>query len=225
MKRCLLVGAAPSNNRGLDFVLKTQNFDAIYAVDGGFTCLNERQIYPNKVFGDFDSLGAIPNHPDIHSFDTHKDFTDMNLAIQDALACDFDELVVCNALEARLDHTLGNLQLLAKTAAKGVKTWGISNEFAIATLFAPGPLSYLHFSQGAQGTCSVFNQSDSAEGVTEEGLEYSITEACTKNTQLWGISNELIGKPASIGLQKGSLWVFFPLKELPKAEYGCQQSH
>ena len=81
MKRCLLVGAAPSAHRELDYLLQTQEFDAVYAVDGGYAALQERGIAPNAVFGDFDSLGRVPSHPCVFEYDTHKDFTDMDLAI------------------------------------------------------------------------------------------------------------------------------------------------
>ena len=44
MKRCLLVGAAPSAHKELDYILQTQGFDAVYAVDGGFAALQERGL-------------------------------------------------------------------------------------------------------------------------------------------------------------------------------------
>ena len=53
----------------------------------------------------------------------------------------------------------------------------------------------------------------------EEGLEYSLDDATCVNRALWGVSNELIGDPARISLDEGSLWVLFPLKELPRAYY------
>ncbi|MDO4854793.1 MAG: thiamine diphosphokinase [Coriobacteriia bacterium] len=196
----------------------------MYAVDGGFTALADREIEASKVFGDFDSLGYKPDHPCVRGFDSHKDFTDMDLAIQEAEADGFDELVLCNAFEGRIDHTLGNLQLLIKFAAQGQRIWGVNDEFAIVPLIAPGPFSCLSFAAGAKGTCSVINHSNLAEGVNEDGLEYSISGGITKNTSLWGISNELIGAPASISIERGSAWVFFPLEELPRAKYGERAS-
>lgn len=71
MKRCLLVGAAPSAHKELDYILQTQEFDAVYAVDGGFAVLQERGIVPDAVFGDFDSLGAVPQHPCVFEYDAH----------------------------------------------------------------------------------------------------------------------------------------------------------
>ena len=119
MKRCLLVGAAPSAHKELDYILQTQGFDAVYAVDGGFAALQERGIVPDAVFGDFDSLGAVPQHPCVFEYDMHKDFTDMDLAIGHAEQQGLEELVICDAFTGRLDHSLGNLQLLIQAAARG----------------------------------------------------------------------------------------------------------
>lgn len=219
MKRCLLVGAAPSGHRGLKHVLETQSFDAMYAVDGGYAALREQEITPTKVFGDFDSLGYVPDHPSVACYDTHKDFTDMDLAIQNAELSGCEELVLCDAFEGRLDHTLGNLQLLVQAAARGTRIWGVGDNFAVAPLVAPGPFAALSFAEGAQGTCSVINHSDMCKGVTEEGLEYGIQDGTTLNRSLWGVSNELVGEPARISLREGSLWVLFPLSALSLASY------
>lgn len=219
MKRCLLVGAAPSEHEGLDCILETQQFDLIYAVDGGYATLTQRGLIPDAVFGDFDSLGCIPDHPVVSEYDTHKDFTDMDMAINQAIMSGCEELVVCDAFVGRLDHTLGNLQLLIQTASRGVRIWGIEEDEAIAPLIAPGPFSSLSFEAGAWGTCSVISHSDVARGVTEVGLEYGIEEGTCVNRAIWGVSNELIGIPARISLDEGSLWVIFPLKELLRVYY------
>lgn len=219
MKRCLLVGAAPSHHEGLDYILETQTFDTVYAVDGGYAALKQRTIMPDAVFGDFDSLGCVPDHPVVCEYDTHKDFTDMDMAINQAIMTGHDELVLCDAFVGRLDHTLGNLQLLIQTAARGVHIWGIGDEEAIVPLIAPGPFAALSIEAGAWGTCSVVSHSDVAHGVTEVGLEYSIEDGTCLNRAVWGISNELVGTPARISLTEGSLWVMVPLKELPRVSY------
>lgn len=219
MKRCLLVGAAPSAHKELDYILQTQEFDGVYAVDGGFAELQKRGIVPDAVFGDFDSLGAVPQHPCVFEYDTHKDFTDMDLAIGHAEQQGFEELVICDAFMGRLDHSLGNLQLLIQAAVRGTCAWGIGEETVIAPLVAPGPFCSLTFAEGAWGTCSVISHSDVSHGISEEGLEWELDGATATNRALWGISNELIGKPARISVEEGSLWVIFPLLEFPRAFY------
>lgn len=219
MKRCLLVGAAPSAHEGLDHILETQTFDAVFAVDGGFETLEKRGIVPTAVFGDFDSLGYVPVHPAVAQFDTHKDFTDLDWAINYAQEQGFEEVVVCDAFVGRLDHTLGNLQLLIQAAGHGLRIWGITEEEVIAPLVGPGPFSLISFDAGAWGTCSVISHSDKAHGVTEMGLEYGLEDALCLNKVLWGVSNELIGTPARISVEEGTLWVMFPLKEFARAHY------
>lgn len=223
-QRCLIVAAAPCNHRGFDALLNLVNegtiapFDAVYAVDGGYETLMSRGIMPTCVFGDFDSLGYVPYHPDVHVFDTHKDFTDLDLALSHAWEEGMTEVIVCDALTARLDHSLGNLQLLIAYASRGMQVWGMTEEEVVAPLVG-GVCPTLVFEAGLTGTVSVLSHSDVAEGVSEEGLEYTLAGATCINRALWGISNELIGKPARVSLEKGSLWVFFPLSALGKVAY------
>lgn len=229
MHSCLVVGGAPTEHRGLDFVLKTCQFDAIFAVDAGYEALAARGLEMQGVFGDFDSLGYVPtvdsgaqgqtSRSEIEVFDSHKDFTDMDWALNHAIEQGFTNIVMCDGLHKRLDHSLGNLQLMAYAASNGQRIWGITEEELIVTLDASGGLVALDVEAGARGTCSVISHSDEATGVTEEGLEYGLENAHVSNRALWGISNELIETPARISLKTGSLWVFLPLEELKRISY------
>lgn len=219
MSSCLLVGAAPSSHRGLEYILETFAFDAVIAVDGGYETLVKKDITPDAVFGDFDSLGYVPEHPLAMHFDTHKDFTDMDWALNYAFEQGYEQVIVCDAFVGRLDHTLGNLQLLIQAASRGQCVWGITDHEVVVPLVAPGPFSALSFDAGAWGTLSVISHSDVAKGVSEQGVEYTLEGAMVINRSVWGVSNELIGKPARVSLEEGSLWVFFPLSELSRAHY------
>ena len=221
MSLCLVVGAASSSHKALDFILEAVSYDAIVAADGGYETLKQRNIEPYATFGDFDSLGYIPNTPRLMTFDTHKDYTDLDLALQWVQKEGFDQVILCDCLSARLDHSIGNLQLLIKYAKEGLCIGGATDAEMVVPLVAPGPFSALGFVEGAWGTLSVMSHSDKAYGVSEYGLEYGIEDALCSNDALWGISNELIGKSARISLSKGSLWVFFPLKEIMKCKYGA----
>lgn len=232
MRSCLVVGGAPSEHRGLDLILKECRFDAVFAVDGGYAPLVKRGITPQGIFGDFDSLGYVPSNqnpldaasglktsPHIEVFDPHKDFTDMDWVLDHAAEQGFTNIVMCDGLHGRLDHSLGNLQLMARAAMRGQRIWGITEEEVAVTLSSQGGLDRIDFSEGAWGTCSVLSHSDIATGLTENGLEYPLDNATVTNDQLWGISNELIGKPATISLDTGSAWVFAPLAEIGRISY------
>lgn len=223
MYSCLLVGGAPTEHKGLDFVLENCSFDTIIAVDAGYAALVERGIAPHHVFGDFDSLGFIPQEVEggacVHPFDPHKDFTDMDLALNFAIGEGFTHIIMCDGLHARLDHSLVNLQLMAGAACKGQRVWGITEEEVVVALDAKGELDHLEIAAGSQGICSVLAHSDSVSGVYETGLAYGLEDARLTNRFPLGISNELTGQDAHISLEEGSAWIFLPLHELKGISY------
>lgn len=223
MYSCLLVGGAPTEHKGLDFVLENCSFDTIIAVDAGYAALVERGIAPHHVFGDFDSLGFIPQEVEggacVHPFDPHKDFTDMDLALNFAIGEGFTHIIMCDGLHARLDHSLANLQLMAAAARKGQRVWGITEEEVVVALDAKGELDHLEIAAGPQGICSVLAHSDSVSGVYETGLAYGLEDARLTNRFPLGISNELTGQDAHISLEEGSAWIFLPLSELKGISY------
>lgn len=223
MYSCLLVGGAPTEHKGLDFVLENFVFDAIIAVDAGYAALVERGVAPHHAFGDFDSLGFVPQEAEggvcVHPFDPHKDFTDMDLALNFAIGEGFTHIIMCDGLHARLDHSLANLQLMAGAARKGQRVWGITEEEVVVALDAKGELDHLEIAAGSQGICSVLAHSDSVSGVYETGLAYGLEDARLTNRFPLGISNELTGQPARISLDAGSAWIFLPLHELKSISY------
>lgn len=223
MYSCLLVGGAPTEHKGLDFVLENCSFDTIIAVDAGYAALVERGVAPHHAFGDFDSLGFVPQEAEggvcVHPFDPHKDFTDMDLALNFAIDEGFTHIVMCDGLYARLDHSLANLQLMAAAARKGQRVWGVTEEEVVVALDAEGELNQLEIAAGSQGICSVLAHSDSVSGVYETGLAYGLEDARLTNRFPLGISNELIGQDAHISLEEGSAWIFLPLSELKGISY------
>lgn len=223
MYSCLLVGGAPTEHKGLDFVLENCSFDTIIAVDAGYAALVERGVAPHHAFGDFDSLGLVPQEAGggvcVHPFDPHKDFTDMDLALNFAIDEGFTHIVMCDGLYARLDHSLANLQLMAAAARKGQRVWGVTEEEVVVALDAEGELNQLEIAAGSQGICSVLAHSDSVSGVYETGLAYGLEDARLTNRFPLGISNELTGQDAHISLEEGSAWIFLPLSELKGISY------
>ena len=61
------------------------------------------------------------------------------------------------------------------------------------------------------GVVSVFSANDTAHGVIERGLEYSLDDEPLSNRTSLGLSNELTGKPAAVSVEEGTLYVFYPL--------------
>lgn len=219
MACCLIVGAAPSDHKGLEYVLAQVAFDCIIAVDGGYATLCDYGIEPDIIAGDFDSLGFVPARA-YAQFDSHKDFTDLDWALRYAHTSGYDDVVLADALSGRLDHSLGNLDLMVRMTAAGMRVWGVTDTEVIVTLLAPGVYATLYFAAGGVGTVSVMPHSDVQCGVTEVGFEYGLDHATENNISLWGISNELVENEARVSLSSGSVWVFAPLDVLPLMCYG-----
>lgn len=203
-----LVGASEFNAAYFAERAAAGAFDAVIAVDGGFASLEAVGCIPDLALGDFDSLGYAPDGVPVKAFPPEKDASDMELALEEAIAQSADAVEVYGALGGRLDHTLANLQLLAAFAERGVAVRAVGDDSQIAFLVGPGELR----AEGEPGAIvSVFSLTDVSTGVVEEGLKYALDHVALTNRTSWGLSNELTAAPARIALKSGILAVFLPL--------------
>ena len=104
---------------------------------------------------------------------------------------------------------MANLQLFAAYSERGFYVTGIAEGFAIRCV--TGPDVFTRPDNVEKGTVSVFAANDRAEGVIERGLEYSLDDEPLTNRTSLGLSNELIGQEATIAVESGTLYVFYPL--------------
>lgn len=203
-----LVGASEFNREQFADRHKAGAFDAVVAVDGGFASLAAVGCAPDLAIGDFDSLGYVPGGAEVLAFPPEKDASDMELALGEAVARGADAVEVYGALGGRLDHTLANLQLLASFAERGLAVTAVGERESVAFLVGPGELRLPAL---PCGIVSVFSLTDVSTGVVEEGLKYGLDGVALTNRTSWGLSNELVGAPARIALESGTLAVFLPL--------------
>lgn len=187
-------------------------FDSIVAVDGGYNHLQEVGVTPDYALGDWDSLGFVPDGIPCDTHPVVKDATDLELALDFARQEDVSQLFVYGCLSGRLDHTVAAMQTLAQAAEEGVAVTALIGD-GTALRILSGPAT-LEINPGdtpfEHATVSVFAANDSAAGVTETGLLYSLEDATLTNRGSLGVSNELTGASASISVQLGTLYVFLP---------------
>ena len=93
--------------------------DYVIAADLGFDSLMAYGVNPDLAVGDFDSLGHRPNHPNVIQLPAEKDDTDMVYALRKGLELGYRRFVMLGGVGGRLEHTLGNLQLLDLLALHG----------------------------------------------------------------------------------------------------------
>lgn len=207
MTTCALVGAVEFNAADFQARQAAGEFDFVIAVDAGFAHLEAIGVAPDMAVGDFDSLGYVPKARRVSRHPVKKDKSDMELAMEKAVAWDHDELIIYGALGARLDHTLANLQLFARFSERDVYVTAIGDTYAVRLLTGPDVFEL----PVTQGTVSVFSANDTARGVIERGMAYSLDDEPLSNRTSRGLSNELTGEEATVAVEQGTLYVFYPL--------------
>ena len=203
MKPCIIFGAA-----GFDGLLCPIPENALtIAADGGLRHTQALGLGPDVILGDFDSLGYVPEGAQV--FPVEKDDTDSMLAAKRGLQMGCDRFVFYGALEGpRLDHTVANFQTLQFLADRDAKAVLVGKD-TLVTVLKNGEMRLPALEEG---TVSVFCQGGEASGVRLQGLHYPLENGTLSVGFPLGVSNHLIGKAASISVEKGSLLVFYPRK-------------
>ncbi|MGN0261762.1 MAG: thiamine diphosphokinase [Eggerthellaceae bacterium] len=219
MSAAALVGATDFNE---DHFLSME-FDCVIAVDGGYASLKKAGVQPDYVLGDFDSLGFVPDDDGVRCFSPEKDESDMQLALCLAEEQGFGPLYLYGAFAGRIDHTIANIQLLARYARKGSSLVGIGDAFAMVMLDGKGlnTICFKEFDPCILDSTpygrfiSVFAYGGTASGATERGLKYHLCNAPLPDDCSLGLSNEFTGSEVSIRLEGGNVLVVFSLGALP----------
>ena len=198
-KICYIIGAGecpslPQNMKKEDMVI---------AVDGGYKYVQKERV--DLVVGDFDSLGYVPEHPNVLKLQPEKDDTDMLVALKEGLGAGYQTFHIYGGCGGRIDHTLANIQSLAFLEQQGAK--GILHDGdTLITMLSDGSLI---LPSKQSGCLSVFSYSEKSEGVTLRGLKYPLEQATLTNTFPLGVSNEFMGQSAEISVEKGCLLIIY----------------
>lgn len=176
--------------------------DYVIAADRGFDSLMVYGVKPDLAVGDFDSLGHRPSHPNVIQLPAEKDDTDMVYAIRKGLELGYRRFILLGGVGGRLEHTLGNLQLLDWLARHGAQGF-LAGEKTVATCIRDG--MSLTFPPSMSGYLSVFCNSGTAEGVDLSGLKYPLAGYTLTGDFPLGVSNQFLDGPASVSVGKGSL--------------------
>lgn len=182
--------------------------DLLIAADGGSRHCLSLGLLPDVLIGDFDSLDEADlarmqasgvetiRHP------AHKDFTDLELALQYARERGAQEILVFAALGARWDQTLANLLLPAASGLREANIVLVDGPQEIRLLRGGETLKV----QGLPGdTLSLIPLGGDALGITTGQLEYPLEHETLFFGATRGVSNVFTGETASIQLEDGLL--------------------
>lgn len=200
-----IVGGGPS-----EFVPSLQHYVGgnvqWIGVDRGVIALLKAGIRPVKAFGDFDSLSVSEwQHvqtvlDDLHIWPAEKDQTDMEIALDWAVAQEEVELIrLFGATGGRLDHLFGNVQLLVKHANKRIEMIDKQN---IATIHLPGTYTVC---ADEHKYISFIPISHDIKKLTLKGFKYPLTNCHISLGSTLCISNELIQSSGTFSFSEGIL--------------------
>ena len=202
---CYIFGAGEH----FPFPLGKNAGDFIIAADGGYDALPAYGVTADLAVGDFDSLAVPATACESIILPKEKDDTDMAAALREGEARGYRLFRILGGTGKRLDHTFGNIQLLAGLAEKGLRGY-LYGEDTIVTAIRN---TSVEFPKEARGIVSVFSHTDKCEGVYERGLRYALDDAALTNRVPVGVSNEFTGEPSIISVRSGTLVIIYPRME------------
>jgi len=184
--------------------------EMVIAADAGALALERWGIEPNLVVGDLDSLGLAraseigARGATVVPFPMEKAESDLELAMRYALESGADDIVILGAFGGRLDHALANTMLLADPAYRGWHVRAVQGATQLRALHdgervtLDGPIGSI---------VTLLPVGGDAQGVSTEGLRYTLAGDTLRFGRSRGLSNEITSSPASVALGTGVLFV------------------
>ena len=183
----------------------------VVAADSGLDQARSLGLRVDVAVGDFDSASpeavaaAEAAGATIHRHPAAKDATDLELALDVAIAFAPDRIHVLGGHGGRLDHLLANAVLLARPELDSAVVTARMGE---ARLSVVRTAATLHGPIGDLVTLLPIG--GPARGVTTEGLLYPLDGEDLEPGTTRGVSNELVADPATVALAGGVLLAIQP---------------
>ena len=200
MERCVIVGGADINNYA--FIReKLCADDYVIFCDSGLKHLENLQVQPSLIVGDFDSHENP--HLDVETIvlPCEKDDTDTVFAVKEAIKRGFDDFLLIGVVGARLDHTLGNVSILLYLDSLGKKGC-IVDDYSEMEIISDKPVSV----SDRYSFFSLLNITGCAKGITITSAKYPLVDGEITCEYQYGVSNEVLpGENAVVTVNYGKL--------------------
>ncbi len=199
---CFVVGAGEQYD--MPVLPDASAGDFCIAADGGYEVLRKKNIFMDLIVGDFDSLGYVPCGDNVKVYSPKKDDTDMAIAVDYGLENGYKDFVIYGGLGKRLDHTLGNIDVLTNIAKRGHRGYLMGDKSVVTVI-----KDSIAFNEAYEGVISIFVRGNIAKGVNISGFKYELNNGVMEFDKTRGVSNEFIGKVGNISVSDGYLLVIF----------------
>lgn len=213
MKKAVIMTGGRRDSAFCEFYIKKIQPDLQIAVDSGMRYYYEKKKNPDWIVGDFDSV-----EPEVLQYFEQqkdksiqwirlipeKDDTDTEAAISLAIREGCKEIHILGATGSRLDHVLGNIQLLGIGLSENIDIYMVDAHNRIR-LIDRGITIKREEQFGDYVSLIPFTQQ--VTGLTLEGMKYSLENHTMVCYNSLGVSNEIVDEKAKIRFSEGVLMV------------------
>jgi thiamine pyrophosphokinase len=213
-EQCIVVvgGDAPDVETVARLELSDDAF--VIAADSGVDHALSAGLHVDVAIGDFDSVSvdgldtAVARGARVERHPAAKDHTDLELALDEALAVGARDLILIGGDGGRRDHLLANFLVLASPRYRSCSITAYLGTSRVHVLHGGQPA--LRVDGRAGELVSLLPVHGAAEGIRTTGLRYPLhTETLAAGTTR-GVSNVLESPPAEVQLEAGSLVIVLP---------------
>lgn len=209
MKRFLLVSGGKTEDDFAKEYISKERFDVFMAADSGMEFYYRNDLKPDVIVGDFDSvtgeaLSFFKKQEGIlfRELNPMKDDTDTESALRLAIEMGAEEIVLLGATGSRLDHVLGNIELLGIGLQKKVRITIVDKNNRIRMLDTG---IWIRKEEQFGKYVSLIPYTEAVEGLTLIGMKYPLEDFTLRGFCSLGISNEIEDEEAEIRFRKGIL--------------------
>jgi thiamine pyrophosphokinase len=185
--------------------------ELVVAADSGLEHALALGVDVDLVVGDLDSVDraaldrAVAAGANVEAHPAEKDATDLELALDAAVARGATTVRVLGAHGGRFDHFLANVLLLTSPRFATVRIDARLGDAHVAVVRDRADLS------GAPGAlCSLLPVGGPAVGVTTHDLRYPLRRETLEPGSTRGVSNEFLAAEAAVSLEAGVLLAIIP---------------
>ena len=207
MKRAIII-ANGRMEKPPDVASIIQKSDLMIAADGGIHNCQALGLQPNVIIGDLDSMSqeeltaCQSAGASVTRYPTHKDETDLELALQFALRDGVSDVTILGALGARWDMSFANVLLAAHPAFAGLNIRILDGPQELVLLRAG---ARLQFQNRIGDLISLIPLRGDAHGIITNGLEYPLSKETLTFGSPRGVSNVIRQERAEAFLAEGLL--------------------
>ncbi len=211
----ILSGGSIDDDFAMSFLGKEQADGSLsqrlIAADRGADFCLRHDLKPEYVLGDFDSANSRTAEyyrrlPGIQfrTYPSEKDQTDTQLAVELGIELGWKTITVFGATGSRLDHVLGNVQVLQYALDRGTEVLLLDPHNRIRMV---RERFQLPASEQFGNYISLIPWGGPVEHLTIRGMKYEVTDIVLKTGDALGISNECDHGTADIRFERGYLVV------------------